>query len=101
MKQVCIFLSGMVLGMIVMAFIFLTILDNRMEDLQTPIELSLEGAIAQMHYLLEDAKVTRRAVRECGVSATQVNYILRDCIDIGREETNMYNRMLMEIEENR
>ncbi len=97
MKQVCIFLSGALFGMAVTMFIFLAMLDNRMDNLQPP----LEGMTAQMYYLLEDVKSARRAVMDCGADAIITNDILRDCIDIGREEANMYNRVIMKIEGDR
>ncbi len=94
MKQVCIFLSGMIFGMIVAMLITFTILDNRIDNLQPP----LKEVARQTNALADNIKALEKPINKCYNKAGTAYIIMQDCIDIGREEVNAYNSALWELE---
>lgn len=94
MKYGCVFLSGMIFGMIVAMLITLTILDNRIDNLQPP----LTEVARQTNALAECIEALQNPVNKCYNKVGTVYVIMQDCIDIGREEVNAYNRALSGLE---
>ena len=95
MKYICVFLSGMICGAMIVMFITLTALDNRMDNLQPP----LEGVAQQIEFLTADIKALRKPVGDYQAVAKNALTIMDACIQIGRAEVNDYSRMLVEMED--
>ena len=91
-KYACVFLAGMIFGIMGTGIVTLTILDNRMD--------SLEPSIREMNYQIlvwsEDIKGLRSPIKEIHDLTINANLVMRDCIKIGHEEMNNYNRIFVE-----
>lgn len=93
MKYVCVFLSGMLFGGLVVMLITLTILDNRMDNLQSP----LEGIGWQIEFLSSDIEALRKPMKDYYIAAGNALVIMDACIEIGRAEVNDYAKAFLEM----
>jgi len=89
-KAGCIFLSGMLLGMMLVMLVTLTILDNRMD--------SVEPSLSAIQYEVDAMAIELNRLRDVSkvyyTQAGNARKVMQECIDIGRKEVNGYNRAL-------
>ena len=88
-KQISIFVTGILFGLIIMGLISASILDNRMDNLQP----SIAGFHLQLDILIEDLQAFDRAAQTTYELSGTTRKILENCIEIGRAELNAYARV--------
>ncbi len=87
-KKICLFLTGFIAGMIFSMVLSLKIIESRLNSLESP--------FASIGYELDSLTAEVRSLREpiqyYYDQAGTAREVMQDCIDIGRNEVNDYNR---------
>ena len=93
-KNVSIFTTGILLGMIIMGLVTVTVYENKVGKLQT----SIDGTIQQVNAFTETMRWLDWEVTKCYETAGTSRMVVEDGIQMWRDEVNNYARAIERME---